>query len=73
MAWSRLYAAVFRHMTAWFMGEDLDKESGISHLAHAACSIVFLLTYVKRTHHSGHGTDDRPLQWMQVNDKGEKI
>lgn len=56
MAWGRLYAAVLRHMTAWFIGEEYDKESGISHLAHAGCSIVFLLTYARRN----SGTDDRP-------------
>lgn len=65
MKWGRLYAAMFRHMTAWWMGEDLDKETGISHLAHAGCCVIFLLTYSKRMHHSGHGTDDRPIQWRQ--------
>ena len=57
MKWGRLYAALFRHMTAWWMGEDLDKESGISHLAHAGCCIIFLITYVKR---GMRENDDRP-------------
>lgn len=48
MKWGRLYAALFRHMTAWWRGEDLDKETGITHLAHACCCGIFLLTYVKR-------------------------
>ena len=39
----RYYAAAMRHLTAWRTGEKLDPESGLSHLAHAACNLVFLL------------------------------
>lgn len=45
--WSRVYAAVQRHLLAWWGGEDLDPESGHSHLAHALCGLVFLLTYAE--------------------------
>lgn len=36
------YDAAQRHLMAWFAGEDIDSESGISHLAHvmACCNIV---------------------------------
>lgn len=54
--WSRPYAALLRHVTAWFRGEDNDPESGISHLAHAACNILFMLAFVLR----GRGIDNRP-------------
>ncbi len=54
-AWSKDYAAVLRHMTYWANGEDLDPESGESHLAHAASDIMFLLVSQLR----GLGTDDR--------------
>jgi hypothetical protein len=54
-AWSRIYGAALRHLTAWFAGEDLDPESGLSHLDHAACCVMFLQTYVK----TSTGTDDR--------------
>ena len=40
---SRYFAAAMRHLTAWFLGEKLDKESGLSHLAHAGCCILFLM------------------------------
>jgi len=40
---SRLYAAAMRHLMAWNDGEDTDPESGLPHLAHAACNIFFLL------------------------------
>lgn len=56
MAWSRVFAATMRHLTAWWSGEDNDKETGLSHLAHAACCIMFLLAYNKRR----TGTNDRP-------------
>lgn len=45
MAWSRLLDAAERHLDAYNMGEDLDPESGLSHLAHAACCLMFLLEY----------------------------
>ena len=50
MAYTRLIAAAFRHLTAWAMapmlGQDgTDPETGRSHLAHAACCILFLLSF----------------------------
>jgi len=56
MDWSRPFAALMRHMWAWWRGEDRDPESGLSHLAHAGCCLFFLLAYNKR----GVGADDRP-------------
>lgn len=55
MEWSRVYAALLRHVTAWWEGEDLDAETGLSHLAHAGCCLMFLLEYER----NGWGTDDR--------------
>ena len=46
-AWSRPLAAAMRHITAFNDGEDTDPESGLSHLAHAACCIMFLLEFEK--------------------------
>lgn len=45
--WSRPLAAALRHLTAFNDGEDRDPESGLSHLAHAACCIMFLLEFEK--------------------------
>jgi hypothetical protein len=39
----RLIAAALRHLTAWQDGEDIDADSGNSHLAHALASIAMLL------------------------------
>lgn len=43
IAWSRLLGASLRHIMAFMSGEDKDPESGLSHLAHAGCCIMFLL------------------------------
>ena len=63
LAWNRVYAALRRHIAAWYAahlnGEyGTDPETGLSHLAHAACCIAFLLTYEARE----RGTDDRPCR-----------
>ena len=39
---NRYYAAAMRHLMAWRKGERTDPESGISHLYHVACNIMFL-------------------------------
>jgi Domain of unknown function (DUF5664) len=56
MDWSRCFSACQRHLVSWFHGEGKDPESGYSHLWHAGCCILFLITYELR----GIGTDDRP-------------
>jgi hypothetical protein len=43
--YSRIYDAVFRHILASKEGEEQDPESGLNHLAHAACGLLFLLEY----------------------------
>lgn len=39
----RYLAALLRHLTAHAKGEQNDPESGMSHLAHAACNAMFIL------------------------------
>jgi hypothetical protein len=56
---SRVYAALQRHLVAWFGGEDLDPESKESHLAHAMCNVGFLLEYMLR-YDKFKKFDDRP-------------
>jgi hypothetical protein len=51
-ALQRYTAAAYRHMTAYSKGEKTDPETGISHLAHVGCCILFMLSLEKT-----HGTD----------------
>lgn len=53
--WSRYFSAMQRHLWAWWSGEDKDPETDITHLAHAACCLAFLMAYENR----GLGKDDR--------------
>lgn len=53
--WSLSYDAVQRHLMLFWTGEDLDSESGLYHLAHAAWHCLCLMTFLI----SGKGTDDR--------------
>ena len=50
--------AILRHLNAWRDGETLDPESGISHLAHVACSCNILLD----ADHCGTLQDDRNVK-----------
>lgn len=55
MSWGRCFGAAQRHLWAWQAGEANDPESGLPHLWHAACCIMFLGAF----EHRGIGTDDR--------------
>ena len=44
---NRLFNSSMRHFVAWFWRrEDLDPETGLSHMAHLGCNVLFLLHYV---------------------------
>ena len=64
--WSRLYGALQRHLNAWWSGEEHDPETGLPHLWHANCCLMFLTRYA----HSGWGTDDR-FPFSSVKASGE--
>lgn len=53
--YSRLIGAAYRHLSAYNDGEDTDPESGLSHLAHLGCCVLFLLEQEAK----GTGNDDR--------------
>ncbi len=43
--WRRRYdSALERHLVAWRKGHWLDAESGLPHLAHAGCCVLFILS-----------------------------
>lgn len=41
--YSRLIAAAMRHLAAYNAGQDIDPESGLSHISHAMCNLSFLI------------------------------
>jgi hypothetical protein len=65
--WGRVFAALMRHMWAWWAGKgptsksflfgELDDETKHSHLWHALCCIAFLVAYEER---GMTQFDDRP-------------
>lgn len=46
--YSRMYAALQRHLIAWQMGKVFDIESGLPHLDCALVNLMFLVTHEKR-------------------------
>ena len=48
-------SCALRHIASWLDREDLDKESGENHLAHAACRLLFILENIS----DGKLIDDR--------------
>jgi hypothetical protein len=55
--WMEFAGSALRHIGWWLRGQDLDQESNLHHLAHAACNCLFLLEYWL----SDTGTDDRDV------------
>ena len=56
IAWSRIFAAIMRHLWAFWRGETHDPESGLPHPVHAAWGCFALLEFLE-THPE---LDDRP-------------
>lgn len=45
LLYSRVFGALLRHVWAWWMGEDNDPETGLSHMAHAAWNCMTLASF----------------------------
>lgn len=50
------YDATFRHLMAWWEGQDIDPDSGLSHVTKAITALVVLRDSMQRK----NWTDDRP-------------
>ena len=64
---SRFYAAAQRHLHSYWGGDVLDKESGLSHLAHACANLIMMMS--SRDHQWGvmsHPKDVSPLDEFKV-------
>lgn len=53
--YSTVIDSLTRHLDAWREGEDIDAESGLSHVDLIACNVAMLADMIER----GTGTDDR--------------
>lgn len=57
---SRVYGATLRHLTDdWWDGQDIDKETGLNHVYHALCNLMFLAHYISYPE-KYEEFDDRP-------------
>jgi hypothetical protein len=43
--WARTYSSIQRHLNKFWEGEDIDPESGKSHLAHATTQMLILMVH----------------------------
>lgn len=60
MSWETVMGGILRHLTAFRRGEEIDKESGLPHLHHATCGLMFLSWYANGPQRSAHEKfDDR--------------
>lgn len=74
VASSVYYDATMRHLMAWWEGEDIDPDSGLSHITKAISSLFVL----RDAQINGTCTDDRPPPvvggWMKaLNDRAAEI
>lgn len=60
LEFSRLWGAAQRHQMSFWQGEDIDKESGLPHVAHAIANLMMLLEM-------GHEWDNRPYKGEEIN------
>lgn len=43
----RYLSAAYRHLNAYAEGEKIDSDSGLMHLAHAVCCLLFMIWFEK--------------------------
>lgn len=69
------YDAAFRHLGAWYEGQDIDPESGLSHITKAIAGLMVLRDSMLQ----GNWVDDRPpktsnLLWVdELNEMVKKL
>lgn len=57
--WHEFYGSSLRHVWKWWLGEDVDADSGEPHLAHAIWNLIALMYFQMH----GLGNDDRPAPY----------
>ncbi len=64
LEFSRLWGAAQRHLMGFWQGQDLDKESGLPHVAHAIANLMMLLEM-------GSEWDNRPYKGERDDERNE--
>jgi hypothetical protein len=60
MSWETVTGGILRHVSAFRRGEETDPESGLPHLHHAACGLMFLSWFANGPQRNEHEKfDDR--------------
>ena len=59
-SYTRVLRSCLRHLFAWARGEDLDPESGLSHIHHAMCNLLFISHYIGNK--EKYNKDDRQVR-----------
>lgn len=74
--YGRVFGALSRHLWSWFVGEDIDPESGMPHLWHVACNIAFLIHFTSNKRYVKYDdrpeTDDEAYRMIEFNKYEEK-
>jgi len=60
MSWSKCIASIKRHLAKYELGNDLDEETNIPHLAHVMVNCMFLVEYYRLCPEK----DDRSLKYL---------
>lgn len=68
IAYSKIFGALLRHLYKWYSGEEIDKETGLSHLSHALVNVMFLIEYRSLP----KKFDDRPKIGKGLFEEGKK-
>jgi hypothetical protein len=53
----RYESAVMRHWSAYMQGEKADPETGLSHIGHIICSLMFLMWFDNKEIEDGRTTE----------------
>jgi hypothetical protein len=64
MRYGRVLAATMRHLVAFVKGENIDKETGLLHVAHAAFGCLTLCSYLLNK--TPGAIDDRPTLTLDI-------
>lgn len=56
-AHNRYFSATMRHLVAYVAGQEKDPETGLPHLAHALCCVIFMLALDLEKERTDHATN----------------